>query len=109
MLDGYVNQVISEEDYKQKKTSLLSERMTLKEKQAKIDGKGKIWLELARTIVTSAGQASYIAREGSFEEKREFVKKIGSNFRLAGATLLFSYNLPYNFLAQKTKYEKWGG
>jgi len=109
LLDGYVNQVISEEDYKQKKTSLLSERMTLKEKQAKIDGKGKIWLELARTIVTSAGQASYIAREGSFEEKREFVKKIGSNFRLAGATLLFSYNLPYNFLAQKLKYEKWGG
>jgi hypothetical protein len=47
-------------------------------------------------------------REGSFEEKREFVKKIGSNFRLAGATLLFSYNLPYNFLAQKLKYEKWG-
>ncbi len=83
--------------------------MTLKEKQAKIDGNGKIWLELARTIVTSAGQASYIAREGSFEEKREFVKKIGSNFRLAGATLLFSYNLPYNFLAQKLKYEKWGG
>ena len=71
-------------------------------------GKGKIWLELARTIVTSAGQASYIAREGSFEEKREFVKKIGSNFRLAGATLLFSFNLPYNFLAQKLKYEKWG-
>jgi hypothetical protein len=29
------------------KTSLLSERMTLKEKQAKIDGKGKIWLELS--------------------------------------------------------------
>ena len=108
LLDGFVNQIIGEEEYKLKKTSLLSERMTLKEKQAKIDGKGKIWLELARTIVTSAGQASYIAREGSFEEKREFVKKIGSNFRLAGATLLFSYNLPYNFLAQKLKYEKWG-
>jgi len=108
LLDGFVNQIIGEEEYKLKKTSLLSERMTLKEKQAKIDGKGKIWLELARTIVTSAGQANYIAREGSFEEKREFVKKIGSNFRLAGATLLFSYNLPYNFLAQKLKYEKWG-
>ncbi len=71
-------------------------------------GKSKVWLELARTIVTSAGQASYIANDGSLEEKREFVKKIGSNFRLAGATLLFSYNLPYNFLAQKLKYEKWG-
>ena len=63
---------------------------------------------MARAIVTSADQASYLARKGSLEEKREFAKKIGSNFRLAGATLLFSYNLPYNFLAQKLKYEKWG-
>ena len=80
--------------------------MTLKEKSAKIDDKGKVWLELARTIVTSAGQTSYIARNGSLGKKREFMKKIGSNFRLAGATLLFSCNLPYNFLAQKLKYEK---
>jgi len=50
----------------------------------------------------------YIAREGNFEEKREFLKKIGSNFRLTGVIILFSYNLPYNFLAQKLKYEKWG-
>ena len=71
-------------------------------------GKSKVWLELARTIVTSAGQASYIAKRGTFEEKREFVKKIGSNFRLADAKLLFDYKLPYSFLVENQPKNLWG-
>jgi len=108
LLDSYIRQVISEEEYKKKKSILLNEKLELKEKLASDEGKGKVWLELARTIVTSAGQASYIARKGSLEEKREFVKKIGSNFRLADAKLRFDYKLPYVYFAQKWPKEKWG-
>ena len=39
--------------------------------------------------------------EGNLEEKREFFKKIGSNFQLSGAKLLFSYRLPYFLLSKK--------
>jgi len=31
-----------------------------------------------------------------------------ANFRLSGAKLLFSYNLPFLFLAEKTQYKIWG-
>ena len=109
LLDSYINQVISEEEYKKKKSILLNEKLELKEKLTSDEGKGKVWLELARTIVTSAGQASYIARKGSLEEKREFAKKIGFNFRLADAKLRFEYRLPYIYFAQKWPKEKWGG
>jgi len=109
LLDSYINQVISEEEYKKKKSILLNEKLELKENLTRDEGKGKVWLELARTIVTSAGQASYIARKGTLEEKREFAKKIGSNFRLADAKLRFEYKLPYVYFAQKWPKENWGG
>jgi hypothetical protein len=108
LLDGYINQIIDEEEYKHKKSTLLNEKLELKEKLKNLDGKGKVWLELARTFVSSADQASYIATEGTLDEKRVFLKKIGSNFRLSGAKLLFSYRLPYSFLVEKPPKIKWG-
>jgi len=109
LLDGYINQVISEEDYKRKKSSLLNKRLELKEKLAKVDGKGKVWLELARAFVSSADQASYIATEGSLEEKREFFKKIGSNFCLSAGKLLFSLLFPYSAFVKNRPKQNWGG
>jgi len=108
LLEGYLSRLISEEEYKEKKSALLNKKIKLKEELAGCEGKGKVWLELARSIVTSAGQASYIAHRGSLEEKRQFLKKIGSNFRLAGAKLRFDYQLPYVYFAQKWPKEKWG-
>ena len=108
LLDGYINQVVSEEEYKDKKSSLLNKKLELKESLMKIEGKGNVWLELTQEFVTSAGQASYIATKGNLEEKREYLKKIGSNFRLSGAKLLFSYRLPYLFLAENPPKNKWG-
>jgi len=32
-----------------------------------------------------------------------------TNFRLLGAKLLFSYRLPFLFLAEKAQYKNWGG
>lgn len=109
LLDGYINRVISEDDYKRKKSFLLNKRLELKERLATSNRKGKVWLELARSFVSSASQASYIANQGNLEEKRELVKKIGSNFRLSGAKLFFDHNLPYKFLAEKNDFENWGG
>ena len=109
LLDAYLNQVISEEEYKKKESSLLNEKLEIKEKLTYLESRGKVWLELARNFVISCGQASYIATKGSLEEKREFFKKIGSNFRLSGAKLLFSYNLPYSFLVKNRQIENWGG
>ncbi|MFH1363347.1 MAG: recombinase family protein [Candidatus Omnitrophota bacterium] len=109
LLEGYINRVISEDDYKRKKSLLLNKRLELKERLATSNRKGKVWLELARNFVSSAGQASYIANQGSLEEKREFVKKIGSNFRLSGKKFKFSLCFPYSFLAENRGNIKTGG
>ena len=108
LLEGYLSRIISEEEYKEKKSALLNKKIKLKEELAGCEGKGKVWLELARSIVTSAGQASYIAHRGSLEEKRQFLKKIGSNFRLAGAKLRFDYRLPYSHLVKNRQKINWG-
>ncbi|MDD5109423.1 MAG: hypothetical protein PHC29_08020 [Candidatus Omnitrophica bacterium] len=55
------------------------------------------------------GKIIYLTdRKGSLEGKREFAKKIGSNFRLAGAKLRFDYRLPYSHLVKNRQKEKWG-
>jgi len=41
LLDSYINQVISEEEYKKKKSILLNEKLELKEKLTSDEGKGK--------------------------------------------------------------------
>jgi len=43
------------------------------------------------------------------EGKREFLKKIGSNFRLAAGKLHFDYRLTYSQLLKNKEKEKWGG
>ena len=81
----------------------------MKEKLAPSHQGGDVWLERAKNFLSSAGQASYIAQEGTLEEKREYLQKIGSNFRLADSNLLFSYKLPYSILVKNRRNRNWGG
>lgn|GEM_PF-3767227 len=68
-----------------------------------------MWLELARDFVSTTGQAGYIAEQATLEEKRDFLKKIGSNFRLCGPKLSVELRLPYASIGQLGETEKWGG
>lgn len=109
LLDAYLNQLISEEEFKTKKSELLNGKIALKENLAKATtGRRKVWLELARDFVSTAGQAGYIAKRGTLEEKREFLKKIGSNFRLCGPKLSVELRLPYASIGQLGETENWG-
>ncbi|HIE35981.1 MAG TPA: hypothetical protein EYP89_01955 [Candidatus Omnitrophica bacterium] len=46
LLDAYLNQVISKEEYKRKKLSLLNEKLEIKEKLTYLESRGKVWLEI---------------------------------------------------------------
>ncbi|MBU0504220.1 MAG: recombinase family protein [Candidatus Omnitrophica bacterium] len=110
LLNAFLDQLISEYEFKEKKSELLNEKIRLKENLEKANaGEGKAWLELARNFVSNAGQAGYIAKNGDLEEKREFIKKIGSNFRLCGPKLSLELRLPYASIGQNLRKEKWGG
>ncbi|HUC88661.1 MAG TPA: hypothetical protein VMR49_01370, partial [Candidatus Paceibacterota bacterium] len=52
--------------------------------------KGNFWLEPMRLFILDSKQAIIIASEENLEDKKNFLKKIGSNHLLDARTLLFS-------------------
>ena len=98
LLDGYLDQVIEPEIYKQKKNELFDEKLKLEEKKSQVEKNGSIWLEPMREFVNCALQAQKIARaENNCHDLRVMAKKVGSNFFLMNRRL--SADLNYAFAA----------
>ena len=101
LLDGYLDQVIEPEVYKQKKNELFDEKIKLEEKKSQISKNGTVWLEPIREFVISALQAQKIARaKNNCHDLAIMAKKVGSNFFLMNRRL--SANLNYAFKALAT-------
>ncbi len=98
LLDGYLDQVIEPEIYKQKKNELFDEKLKLEEKKSQIAKNGTVWLEPMREFVNCALQAQKVARaENNCHDLSIMAKKVGSNFFLMNRRL--SANLNYAFAA----------
>ena len=98
LLDGYLDQVIEPEIYKQKKNELFDEKLKLEEKKSQIQKNGTVWLEPMREFVNCALQAQKIARaKNNCHDLTIMAKKVGSNFFLMNRRL--SVNLNYAFAA----------
>ena len=98
LLDGYLDQVIEPEVYKQKKNELFEEKLKLEEKKSQIEKSGTIWLEPMREFVNCALQAQKIARaKNNCHDLSIMAKKVGSNFFLMNRRL--SANLDFPFAA----------
>jgi len=101
LLDGYLDQVIEPEIYKQKKNELFDEKLRLEEKQLQIAKNGTVWLEPMREFVNCALQAQKIARaKNNCHDLSIMAKKVGSNFFLMNRRL--SANLDFAFRALAT-------
>ena len=98
LLNLSVTGAISAQEYREKKAHLINAKFELQQGGGS-DGK---WLEHLKNFVTLAHQATYIALGGNYETQRDYLKIFGSNLKLAGATLLFSYRYPYKFFAERT-------
>jgi site-specific DNA recombinase len=84
LLDGYLEQDIEREDYREKKAILLSEKKSLEEKMARIEQKQNDWLEPMKEWIKVASNLVKIARDSNLLEKKVAAKEIfGSNLRLA--------------------------
>ncbi len=98
LLDGYLDQVIEPEIYKQKKNELFEDKLKLQEKNSVLFKNGTFWLEPMREFVISALQAQKIARaENNCHDLSIMAKKVGSNFFLKDRRL--STNLNFAFAA----------
>ena len=100
LLDIFLTDALSTEEYAAKKQELLSQKMELQEKITDFEQKGLSWLEPAREFVKSLNQAAKLAKTENKKEMTTFLKNIGSNHILQNRQLIFSPKIPYNLVAE---------
>jgi hypothetical protein len=84
LLDGYLEQDIEREIYREQKTKLLLEKKSLDEKKVRIEQKQNDWLEPMKEWIKVASNLVKIARDSNLLEKKVAAKEIfGSNLHLA--------------------------
>ncbi len=103
-LDGYFrmrarDEIIGEE-FQVKKDGLTKEQIKLKEKIDEGLHNQRYWLELAQDFLDTAYYARKTLEEGTLDEKRELIKKIGWNLLLKDGKLSWKLQEPYDILLQ---------
>ena len=84
LLDGYLDQDIEREIYREEKAKLMSEKKSLEEQSARIEQKRTGWLEPMAEWIKEAENLPEIARESNLFLKKVTAKEIfGSNLVLA--------------------------
>ena len=97
LLDGYLEQDIEREIYREQKQKLLLEKKSLDEKMARIEQKQNDWLEPMKEWIKVASNLVKIARDSNLLEKKVAAKEIfGSNLRLASRAVRGEPMFPFS-------------
>ena len=83
LLDSYLDNVVSREDYLNRKEKFMSEKKTIEQRISTLEQSPNKWLEPMREFFNDALTADKIASDNiNLFQKREFLKKTGSNLIL---------------------------
>ena len=92
LLEGYLDKIVSPEDYQKKKNELVESKSLLNSKIKEISTNGVEWLEPFQEFVNSALSAHKIARaKNSCHDLSIMAKTVGSNFFLTDRRLFASF------------------
>jgi len=91
---------IGEPEYVSKKHILVNQKAELKGKLEAFEHNRQNRFEPAIQFVLEAKDATFLLTEGNQEKKRDFLKKIGSNFQVAEKSLAVEFKKPWNLLAE---------
>jgi len=100
LLDVYLNEVISTEEYTNRKQKILTQKLELQEKIRDFEQKGLSWLEPAREFVLGLNCAEKLLVSENYAEIKTFLKNIGSNHILQNQKLSFCWKFPFNLAAE---------
>src|SRR3989344_91846 len=103
LLDIYLADALSTEEYAAKKEFLLSQKVALNEKISNFEQKGLSWLEPAREFVKSLNQAENLVQTDNLSELPTFLKNIGSNHILRNRQFVFAPKIEYKFVAERSE------
>ena len=103
LLDVYLADALSTEEYATKKQSLLSQKIALSEKITDFETKGLSWLEPAREFVKSLNQAANLVQTDNLSELPTFLKNISSNHILRNREFVFTPKIEYKLVAERSE------
>jgi len=100
LLEGYLDGLIDEDDYKRKKEELIQQKITLKgEEEMAEKKKFQNWIEPTRNFLKTAFSIQKIISGKSLEEIKQIVEKVGTNHTLSNKKIVWDWQPPYDFLA----------
>jgi hypothetical protein len=88
LLDTHLDGTIAKEEYILKKEKVLGQKIDISEKLKDFEQNGDHWLEPARKFILTSKYGGIIASQEDLFEKKDFLKKIGSNRILRERKLL---------------------
>ena len=80
-----MSEAIGQDEYASKKQALLNQKADLKEKLATLEADTANRFEPVEEFLKALKQAAFLASQGSEEEKRDFLKKIGFELHSGGS------------------------
>jgi len=105
LLDLRVRELISDNEYTQKKKTLLKEQASIKEKLEDTENRASNWLKLSEKTFNLACYARYWFKNGSLEEKKNILLSIGSDFVLKDGKLAIQLQKPF-FIIKEANEDK---
>ena len=100
LLDAHLDKTITGEEYTTKKNKILARKIEIEQKLKDFERQGNRWLERSRNLILAAHQAKNIALRENFDEKQNFLKKVGSNPQLAERAVSVSWRNDWQILAK---------
>jgi hypothetical protein len=84
---AYLDEVLSLDEYRRDKNELVKDRRGLEDQVVALEKNRTSWLEPAICFVVAAKQAGILAETGTDEQKRDFLKTVGSNLTISNRHL----------------------
>ena len=107
LIDVYLAESLTLEEYQAKKEAFINEKRKLQDDLRDFAAGANNWFEPAREFVTSLNSAHCAMEEGNLESQKEFLEKIGSNFILKERRLNFSSEGTFRRLLEATPFPCW--
>ena len=99
LLDLRLSEQVSEAEYVQRKHLLVNRKAELRGKLESFGENRRNRFEPAIRFVLEAKHGGELLADGNPEQKRDFLKKIGSNLRVAEKSLALTFKNPWQFVA----------
>jgi hypothetical protein len=87
LMKAYLEEAISLDEYRFEKNTRVNDKRRLEDQIIALEKNRSSWLEPAIRFVEASKQAGFWAETGTVEEKRDFLKKVGSNLQISNRTL----------------------